>query len=323
MSSSTPARSVTPARTRAMVTTALVAGLLASVVASPAHAVPAATSAPATVASTTTQSWAAGTDRDFDGDEYPDVLAVAGNGDLLLYPSTPTGTLTYGGRIGTGWAGFTHVFAAGDFSGDGEPDVMARDRYGNLFLYRGDGAGGWLGGGRIGTGWQGFTAILSPGDFNGDGATDVIARDGSGRLFLYPGDGAGGWLQASQIGTGWANFKFLVGAGDMNYDGATDLVAVTYGLKGLFGKYMCAGATDLYEYRGTGLGGFASGSSAIGSGWCSFDAVISGGDRLFIARDSAGNLWRYERHVHLAGGAHTWSSALRVGTGWSGLRLVG
>jgi hypothetical protein len=312
-------RALQSSRPRILVGVALAAVMTATLTA-PAVAAPTASTATAATAASAA-AWGGGPDRDFDGDGFPDVLAVASNGDLRLYAGSETGPLTWGGRIGTGWAGFDHVFAAGDFSGDGLPDVMARDRNGNLFLYRGDGASGWLGGARIGTGWKGFTAILSPGDFNGDGTDDVIARDGSGRLFLYPGDGAGGWLRASQIGTGWGDFKFLVGAGDMDLSGSNDLTIITRGMK-VWGEWMCAGGQDLYHYYGSGVGGFSGTPRFDGSSWCKFTAVIAGGNQTFVARDVYGDLWRYQRGQDKYG-YPAWVGVLRVGTGWSGLRLVG
>jgi hypothetical protein len=301
---------------------AILAAVLASTLiapAAPAAAVPAASRVAATSSNQSAAYW--GPDRDIDGDGYPDVLAIAGNGDLRLYTGTSSGTVTGGARIGTGWAGFDQVFVAGDFSGDGLPDVMARDRSGNLHLYRGNGSGGWLGGSRIGTGWQGFTAILSPGDFNGDGTADVIARDGSGRLFLYPGNGAGGWLRASQIGTGWSDFRFLIGAGDMNLDGANDLTVVKPGIK-VAGQWMCSGVLDLGHYHGTGTGGFSGPPYYDGYSWCKFSAVIDGGHESLIARDASGNLLRYQRGQN-RWGHPVWVGSMRIGTGWNGLRLVG
>ncbi|MCK8608175.1 VCBS repeat-containing protein [Agromyces sp. C10] len=256
-----------------------------------------------------------GPDRDFDGDGVADVLAIGGTGELLLYRGTEAGPLRAGTRVGNGWANFDLVFAVGDFSGDGRPDVMARDLGGDLFLYRGDGNGGWLGGGRVGYGWQGFTAILGAGDFNGDGTSDVIGRDASGRLLLYPGNGAGGWLPTTQIGSGWGRLKFLSAAGDMDFDGAADVLAVAYGeVEGPAPG--CGSGADLLLYSGTGRGGFAR-SGAIGSGWCPFNTVMGGGDRVLIARDASGTLLRYVRT-----GPASWASPVVVGTGWSNLRIV-
>ena len=163
----------------------------------------------------------------------------------------------------------------------------------------------------------------------------MIAKDGSGRLFLYPGNGASGFGRASQIGTGWGDFKYLVGAGDMDSDAvyAADLLGVLRGWKnlspmtsaGVYGPatYTCPTNSDLRLYFGNGTGGFGRSeagylSEVVGSAWCKFSAVIAGGDRVLIARDTSGNLWRYARS-----GTSSWAPAQRIGTGWGSLRLIG
>ncbi|NUT58374.1 MAG: hypothetical protein HOQ00_05950, partial [Agromyces sp.] len=142
-------------------------------------------------------------DRDFSGDENPDVLVRTSTGAMLMYTGDGASGWKGASTIGSGWTVMNHVFAAGDFSGDGHEDVMARDSAGRLHLYRGDGKGGWLGWGVVGTGWGHMTAIFSPGDFSGDGNADVMARDGAGDLWLYPGDEKGGWGAVSKVGSGW------------------------------------------------------------------------------------------------------------------------
>jgi hypothetical protein len=152
---------------------------------------------------------------DFTGDGRPDLLAVADDGRMLLYRGNGAGGWITGKaeQIGSGWGGFTAVFAGGDFSGDGKPDVLARQSDGTLLMYRGNGTGAWLTGRaeRVGTGWQGFTALLGGGDFDGDGKADVLARAPDGRLLLYHGNGAGGWIKSTgdPIGTGWQSLGNL------------------------------------------------------------------------------------------------------------------
>ena len=65
-------------------------------------------------------------------------------------------------QIGSGWQGFTALFAGGDFSGDGRPDIIARDADGLLFMYRGNGRGGFVTGQReqIGSGWSSLSALM-------------------------------------------------------------------------------------------------------------------------------------------------------------------
>ena len=100
---------------------------------------------------------------DFSGDGKPDVLAVNGDGALLLYRGNGAGAWLTGTAepVGSGWGGFTALAAGGDFSGDGKADVLARRSDGTLLLYRGNGAAGWLTGvgEPIGSGWNGLNFL--------------------------------------------------------------------------------------------------------------------------------------------------------------------
>jgi hypothetical protein len=87
---------------------------------------------------------------DFTGDGKADVAAVDKNGDLWLYPHTPSGFGTPW-KIGTGWNGMTALLAA-DFNGDGNADVVSRDGSGNLWLYPHT-PSGFGAPSKIGTGW--------------------------------------------------------------------------------------------------------------------------------------------------------------------------
>ena len=265
--------------------------------------------------------------RDFSGDGIADVLAVATNGNLLMYRGTAWGSLVAAKVIGAGWSSFDHVFAVGDFSGDGLPDLLARQRTtGVLFLYRGDGAGGWRGSAKVGTGWQSLTALISPGDFNSDGTNDVLARDPAGKLWLYPGTGAGAFGARSYVGAGWETLNSIIGAGDVDGDNSNDVLGVWRGNQGLStwvaGKlvptYCLLGGrvNDLILYSGTGAGGVTRTGNVGGAGWCSLNKTISGGDRVVIGRDSAGNLFRYDFTDPFA------MTRTKIGVGWGTLRLV-
>ncbi|MFE6253719.1 carboxypeptidase regulatory-like domain-containing protein [Agromyces sp. NPDC057865] len=247
-------------------------------------------------------------DRDFSGDELPDVLVRNSAGAMLMY--TGDGEAGWKGvsTIGSGWTVMNHVFAAGDFSGDGHEDVMARDAAGRLHLYRGDGKGGWLGWGVVGTGWGHMTSIFSPGDFSGDGNADVMARDAAGDLWLYPGDGKGGWGAVSKVGSGWNIFDTVFAAGDFG----------GYGEANVMGR-MPNG--DLWVYQASGYGGWMSQYRA-GIGWNMFDAVFGAGDfdgdgwDDIMGRDRSGNLHLYPGY----GGLFKLPSV--VGTGWGHLSFV-
>jgi FG-GAP-like repeat len=100
---------------------------------------------------------------DFDGDGYPDVLAVAPGGALWLFSGNGFGGWRSQRQVGSGWQDFPTVFSAGDFSGDGYPDVLAARSDGTLWEYAGNGTGGWAGTFRIGAGWNGLTLITGVG----------------------------------------------------------------------------------------------------------------------------------------------------------------
>lgn len=248
-------------------------------------------------------------DRDFSGDDTPDVLVRTSTGSLLMYTGDGASGWKGASTIGSGWTAMNHVFAAGDFSGDGHEDVMARDGAGRLLLYRGDGNGGWLGWGVVGTGWGQMTAIFSPGDFSGDGNTDVLARDGAGDLWLYSGNGEGGWGAVSKVGSGWNKFDRIFAVGGFGGHAGTNVMART-------------AAGDLFVYPASGTGGWAS-PARVGTGWGLFDAVFGAGDFNgdgnddVMGRDASGRLWLYP-----GAGDDRWGTPGVVGTGWGHLEFV-
>jgi len=191
---------------------------------------------------------------DFNGDGHPDVIAIANDGKLYLYPSNGAGAFTGSSLIGSDWQSFTTVIAPGDFSGDGKPDLLAVAANGNLWLYPGSGTGGFGAASVVGSGWNGFASLVAPGDFNGDGKADVIGILPNGNMYLYTGNGASGWTATSvPIGSGWQGFREVVGSRDFTGDGTQDLFGATP-------------SGDLWLYNGSGVGTF-SGNSQVGWGW--------------------------------------------------------
>jgi hypothetical protein len=100
---------------------------------------------------------------DFDGDGYPDVLAVAPSGALWLFSGDGFGGWRSQRQVGDGWQDYPTVVSAGDFSGDGYPDVLAARFDGTLWEYAGNGTGGWAGRFQIGAGWNALTLITGVG----------------------------------------------------------------------------------------------------------------------------------------------------------------
>ena len=63
---------------------------------------------------------------DWSGDGKGDVLAVKGNGALMMYRGNGAGRfISPYPQIGSGWGSFTALLAT-DWSGDGRPDLLAR-----------------------------------------------------------------------------------------------------------------------------------------------------------------------------------------------------
>src|SRR5664280_934913 len=93
------------------------------------------------------------------------------------------------------------------------------------------------------------------GRFTGGGKAELLAASSAEDLYLYHGNGLGGFTGGStRIGSGWNVFAKVFSPGDFTGDGKADLLAET-------------STGDLYLYHGNGLGGFAGGSTKIGSGW--------------------------------------------------------
>ncbi|MCB2175627.1 MAG: VCBS repeat-containing protein [Actinomycetales bacterium] len=249
--------------------------------------------------------------RDLDGDGNADVVAIAQNGSLWLYPGNGAGGWGRARQIGVGWRTLDEVRIAGDLDGDGNADVVARDLSGGLWLYSGNGTGGFSGWRRIGVGWSAFSDVLAPGDWDGDGDADLIGilRDDTS-MWLYPGTGSGGFDRPRKIGAGWASRDLVTPVGDWDGDGANDLVArsVTDG--------------TLWLYSGNGTGGFRS-WRVIGAGWTRFTALLGPGDFSgdgapdLLGRLPGGDLWLYPGS---GTGAFT-APFTKVGVGWDPLLL--
>ena len=252
---------------------------------------------------------------DWSGDAKGDVLAIDGNGALLMYRGTGSGGFVAPyPQIGSGWGSFTALLAT-DFSGDGRTDLLARRSDGGLLMYRGDGRGGFVTGTgeAIGSGWSGFTALLAPGDFSGDGKPDILARQPDGALLLYRGNGDSGFAGAPvKIGSGWGAFTALLAPGDWSGDRRPDVLA-----------RRSDGA--LLLYRGNGAGGWVTGrAEPIGAGWQDFTALTSGGDFSgdgnpdILARAADGALVLYKSNG--SGGFITPYPV--VGAGWQALAFL-
>jgi hypothetical protein len=252
---------------------------------------------------------------DWSGDAKADVLAVNGDGALLLYETNGAGVFSPGRPIGSGWAQFTALLST-EWSGDGRQDLLARQQDGTLLMYRGNGRGGFVTGTgeHLGGGWQNFTALLAPGDFNGDGRPDILARQSDGALLLYRGNGDSGFTgTAVVVGGGWQGFTALLAPGDFSGDGNPDVLAR-------------AQDGTLLMYRGNGKGGWVTGSGEpIGSGWEGFTALAARGDFSgdgnpdVLARAPDGALLMYRGNGR---GGWITGSGEPIGAGWQTLSFI-
>jgi Domain of unknown function (DUF1906)/FG-GAP-like repeat len=145
---------------------------------------------------------------DFNGDGYPDLVAVeTSTGNLYYYPGLGN-SLAPRLLLGTGWNAMDELVGIGDFNRDGRVDLIARQSAtGDLWFYPGTAIGlpfRVL----IGTGWNSMRDLVSIGDFNHDGTNDLFAVEKTtGGLFLYPGVGASFPIRML-VGTGWtANYR--------------------------------------------------------------------------------------------------------------------
>jgi hypothetical protein len=141
---------------------------------------------------------------DYTGDGTPDLMAVATDGTLYLYPGNGTGGFLSSSTVGAGWSGFAKLVTPGDWSGDGNVDVLGAMPNGDMYRYTGNGAGGWATTGvLIGTSWT-FREVVGSPDFSGNGTSDVFAVTTGGALYFYNGNGTGGFGSSGvQIGSDW------------------------------------------------------------------------------------------------------------------------
>ncbi|MEU5872412.1 VCBS repeat-containing protein [Glycomyces sp. NPDC047369] len=223
-----------------------------------------------------------------------------------------------GGLVARSGGHASDVSGGGDYNGDGLPDVLAVDgRSGELSLSTlTDDSTPVVDAVGLGAGWSDERLPSVPGvgeyDFGIDGRTDLYAvRSSDGALFYYPGNGSGGFGSAVQVGTGWAGLTLVETAGDIDEDGHQDVLARS--ADGI-----------LWFFRGTGVNGGLTGPVRIGSGWNSFDAIVSGHDvngdgwTDIVARSTETH-WMF---VYAGRGDGTFKTALQYGTGWDVLREI-
>lgn len=254
----------------------------------------------------------------FFGGGHPDIMAISGAGDLLLYNNS--GFLNDGADgfagvldMGSGWGGLQQVFRVNNWNGDNTMSLMAVTQDGTLLEYQGDGQGDWANNGNpteIGTGWNIFNDIMVVNNWEGDGHADLIGREANGDLLLYESNGEGGWVSQSGtlIGTGWGLFNSILTPGTWNGDGHQVLI----------GREANG---DLLEYVSDGHGGWVSQTgTVIGTGWNMFSTFLTVGDwngdgmMDMIGVTPSGTMLMYETN-----GKGQWitGQGIQIGSGWT------
>jgi hypothetical protein len=185
----------------------------------------------------------AGAVGDFNGDGYPDILAVAsgaGVEDLVVYLNDGTGSFGAPVRTPTRQSVFsTQGAIAEDFDGDGKTDVVLRTFSQSSFRATGIRLFTATTGGRF-SGPIIFQPSAIPnamaaGDFNRDGAPDIISVNFNGSLTIVSAQGGGfnapRGFDFSPPGVVSTQFSATdLKSGDLNGDGAPDLVIAASGL---------------------------------------------------------------------------------------------
>ncbi|WUD74561.1 VCBS repeat-containing protein [Streptomyces sp. NBC_00510] len=203
----------------------------------------------------------------------------------------------------------------GDLKKNDCNDMLVRTAAGQLRLYGGDCEsdaftpnGSYT---SLGTGFQQYNVLTSAGDVTGDKIPDLIARKSStSDVYLYKGTSGGKLSARVKLASKWTGYKKIVGAGDLNGDGIGDLLVQDK-------------ANVLWRYNGDGKGHLKP-RVRVASNWgASYNAVLGIGDLTgdgradLIARDTAGNLYRYN-----GDGKGSFGSRTRIATKWQTLKGV-
>ena len=242
------------------------------------------------------------------GDGIADVLAVAGNGDLLLYKGSLGGRLRNGWAVGRGWDSFRWMGRVPDVTGDGREDLVGVRSDGHMYLYTGVGMGSFQNGRKVGQNWQGLRNLTVMGDMTGDGTPEVVGISANNDLLRYTLTSRG-FTGQQKIGQNWGAIAHMTSVGSLNGDNRPDLVAVTRA--GLLYRYDMGGAGNVVK------------TTQIGRGWTGWTAFYSPGDfnrdglRDLIGRRGDGKLFLYQNN------GTGFVSGREVGSNWNGIRLFG
>lgn len=211
----------------------------------------------------------------------PSDLAVVdkASGALYRYPNGVANLNTRTTIAASGWQSALSVHIS-DWNRDGVRDIVSQWASGNLAVSYGRADGSFSGAQVIGRGWQGLDITVGQYAY-GDRFDSILAADGAGALRRYTGNGSGVFY-AGVIGNGWRGLAPRLAQTDGT--GAQEVVA----------RY--ADGT-LRVYRRYNSGQFVpTAAKAVGKGWQPMTqlAAAQPGSNIWIARDGAGNVRRYD-----------------------------
>ena len=248
---------------------------------------------------------------DADGDGNQDLVAVDYLGRMTLYRSGGTGALVSEARklLASGWNTRDSISPVRGFAAAGSNGLLARDRAGQLSYY--PLTAGALGApSALSSGWTGHliggSGLLVPGHAITSTA-DILTVDNAGGLWNRPA-GNSSVSSPYQIGTGWSGMKSL-NVVDWNSDGVADVLA-----------QRSNGTLSLYP--GSASGGFSTPFTVASSGFAQTTLVTGkwvSGSRFpgLLGYGADGALYYWGNAT-----GRTVSGPVRLGSGWSGLKLA-
>lgn len=244
-----------------------------------------------------TQGWN-GFDRimlaDLNNDGLADIVATKPNGTLWEYLNNGNASHPFGSAIEIGlggWNGFDKI-TLGDTNNDGRADIVATTPNGSMYLYLNTGNPTQPFGPKsliTSGGWNAFNRIFLA-DTNNDGLDDLVATQSNGTLWDYQNTGnssspfAGGVKIGLGGWQGYTNIAFTQVPVPRRSESA-DLTAV----KSDGTLWSAANDVPPAPYFGR---------SRIGTGWNSYDLIVSGdvngdGKPDLVARKPSGSLWLF------------------------------
>jgi len=250
---------------------------------------------------------------DLNGDQVPDLLATRkSDGQQVMYPGRPDGSVGAGVAWGSGWGPFSPVVGGSDLDGDQYPDVYAR-LGGGMSTYSSDASGRMVRYTRWGSGWGAMTQLSTGADWNGDGVSDLLAvnpASNGGTMTLYAGTGQRDFQTRPDAFPTVPGADLVRLVGDVNGDGYVDAVA------------RVRTNDTLVILPGMAGGQFAP-PVRIGSGWNMFNLIEPAGDYDYdgvpdlLARSTTGQLFLYPMTR-----AFGFKAPTTIGDGWQGIASV-